>query len=173
MPMIFASRHGETTRSFQLLRDVATQQALSPTSFALSVHNAIAGQWSIIRKETQETIALAGAEDTLEHAIQEACLLMSAGAPQVLVVLAEERPPTAYAPWIDDVPFSYVIALRLSAGSDWQLDFCSPSRSLAPQTWPNPLNFLQQIILKTPVWSHAGPRLQWHWTRRIEDNLAS
>lgn len=163
MPMIFASRHGETSRSFQLLQTVSAQETLSPTSFALSVHNAIVGQWSIIRKETQETIALTGDEDMLEHAIQEACLLINAGAPRVLIVLAEERPPPAYEAWITDVPFSYAIALQISAGNEWQISLTSPSTGQTPQPWPNPLNLLQRIILKTPSWHHDSPRRQWHW----------
>lgn len=168
MPMIFASRHGETTRSFQLLRNVAAREPLSPTAFGLSVHNAIAGQWSIIRKETQETIALAGDEDMLEHALQEACLLIGAGAPQVLVVLAEELPPSDYRPWIDDVPFSYVIALRLSAGDDWCLDFRPSTAAPSVQIWPNPLNLLRHLIKETRSWTHTGPRLQWHWQRKAD-----
>lgn len=168
MPMIFASRHGETTRSFQLLCDVAAHEPLSPTAFGLSVHNAIAGQWSIIRKETQETIALAGDEDMLEHAIQEACLVIAAGAPQVLIVLAEEAPPTGYKPWIDDVPFSYVVALRVSAGTDWRLDFKPSTEPPTLQIWPNPLSLLCHLTKGTRSWSHTGPRLRWQWRREVE-----
>ena len=163
MPMVFASRHGETARSFQLLHDLATETPLSPTSFGLSVHNAIVGQWSIIRKETAETIALAGDEDLLEHAIQEACLLMQAGAPHVLVVVAEERPPRDYTPWIDDVPFPYVVALRLSAGTDWQLSL-SPAAGLPAQSvWAHPLSMLSQLLHGAVSWTHPGQRRDWHW----------
>ena len=92
MPMVFASRHGETSRSFKLLHDLADGEPLSPTAFGLSVHNAILGLWSILRKETEEGVALSGDSDMLEHALQEARLLLAAGAPRVLVVAAEERP---------------------------------------------------------------------------------
>jgi hypothetical protein len=42
LPMVFASRHGETTRTYAILGDVVDQQPLSPTQFGLSVHNATA-----------------------------------------------------------------------------------------------------------------------------------
>lgn len=165
MPMVFASRHGETTRSFQLLSDLAADEPLSPTAFGLSVHNAILGQWSIIRKETEETVALAGDTDLLEHAIQEACLLLHGGAPRVLVIAAEERPPRAYLPWIDDVPFSYVVALRLSAGSDWQLSLTRSGQHPVSEHWPHPLNLLRHLVNGTSSWSHSGSTRHWQWGR--------
>ncbi|WP_235610781.1 beta-ketoacyl synthase chain length factor [Bordetella sp. H567] len=121
MPLVYASHHGETTRSFDLLQCLARDEALSPTSFSLSVHNATAGLWSILRKETVESVALSAAGDGLESAIAEACLLLDAGHEEVLVILAEETPPAGYRPWIDDVPFSYALALRIGKGDAFQL----------------------------------------------------
>jgi len=119
MPLVFASRHGETTRNFGLLQALATDEPLSPTAFGLSVHNAIAAQWSIIRRETTESIALSVEDDGLEHAFLEAAMLFGEGHEDVLVVLAEERPPAPYAPWIDDAPYTYAAAFHLRPGTDW------------------------------------------------------
>ncbi|WP_313694729.1 beta-ketoacyl synthase chain length factor, partial [Achromobacter mucicolens] len=79
MPFVFASRHGETTRNFGLLESLAADEPLSPTAFGLSVHNAIAAQWSIIRRETAESVALSVEDDGLEHAFLEAALLFGQG----------------------------------------------------------------------------------------------
>jgi hypothetical protein len=121
MPVVYASHHGETTRNFELLQCLARDEPLSPTSFSLSVHNATAGLWSILRKETVETVALSASGDGLESAIAEACLLLASGHSDALVVLAEETPPAAYRRWIDDVPFSYALALRLTHGDEFRL----------------------------------------------------
>ncbi len=59
LPLIFASRHGETPRTFAILGDLARGEPLSPTQFSLSVHNAIIGLWSIQRGDTSEMTALA------------------------------------------------------------------------------------------------------------------
>ncbi|WP_082780821.1 beta-ketoacyl synthase chain length factor [Cephaloticoccus primus] len=181
-PLVFASRHGETRRSFQLLQTLAAGEPLSPTSFCLSVHNAIAAQWSIMRGETAESVALAAEDDGLEHAFIEAVLMLRAGHEEVLVVVAEERPPSAYARWIADVPHSYVTAFQLRSGNDWSLTLNpvvpSPTKltrdtdsmQLAPPPtplWPNPLNLLRHLLLGTLSWQHAGansPR-RWRWTR--------
>jgi len=174
MPLVFASRHGETSRSFPLLQTLAADEPLSPTSFCLSVHNAIAAQWSILRGETVESVALSAEEDGLEHAFIEAALLLVAGHKQVLVVVAEEAPPEAYTPWISDVPFSYVAAFVVCAGRDWRLTLNSP-KNADPRTptrprhrCPNPLNLVRHLLLQTPYWQHvnANTSRTWRWTQQ-------
>lgn len=166
MPFVFASRHGETTRNFGLLASLAADEPLSPTAFALSVHNSIPAQWSIIRRETVESVALSVEDDGLEHAFVEAALLLDQGHDNVLVVLAEELPPRPYAPWVDDVPFSYAAAFRLRRGTDWALAMDSAADGYtARQIWPNPLNLLRHLALQTPSWRHANRSRQWTWTR--------
>jgi len=127
VPMVYASHHGETTRGYELLHALAQDEPLSPTSFSLSVHNACAGMWSILRHDTTETVALSVQGDGLESAIVEASLLLDAGHPAVLVVLAEERPPESYTAWIDDIPFPYGLALRVTAGQDYALELQAPA----------------------------------------------
>lgn len=170
MPVVYASHHGETSRSFELLSGLAGGDPVSPTSFSLSVHNAIAGLWSIMRRDTAESVALSAEGDGLEAAIIEACLLLHAGHEAVLVVLAEERPPREYAPWIGDVPFSYAIALRLNRGADFRLtsessDPRTDTDADAPAVLPHPLSLLRHLVLRTGGWRHAHPRRNWNWRR--------
>jgi hypothetical protein len=182
MPLVFASRHGETTRNFGLLQALAADEPLSPTAFGLSVHNAIAAQWSIIRRETTESIALSVEDDGLEHAFLEAAMLFGEGHEDVLVVLAEERPPAPYAPWIDDAPYTYAAAFHLRPGTDWTLaasaktaaeslgnasanGSANASANASPPAWPNPLNLLRHLTLRTPTWRHANDARCWTWTR--------
>ncbi|MGN6328903.1 MAG: beta-ketoacyl synthase chain length factor [Rhodanobacter sp.] len=170
LPFVFASRHGETTRTFNLLGDVAGEQPLSPTQFGLSVHNAIAGQWSLLRGQRGESVAIAGEADTFEHAMLEASTLLAAGAASVLAVIAEEVPPDAYAGWITDVPFSYAVALRLgrtdaSAGDGWQLDLQPDDGDTPPCPWPHALDFLRALQTGAPSLQHAWKTRRWQWQR--------
>jgi len=168
MPLVFASRHGETSRSFELLQTLAADAALSPTAFCLSVHNAIAAQWSIVRGETCESVALAAEADGLEHAFLEAALLLAEGHPSVLVVLTEDAAPAPYAPWLADVPAAYAAAFVLNPGADWRLSLC-PADDLrdAPEdaSLPNPLSLLRHLLLGTSAWQHASGARRWQWTR--------
>jgi len=169
LPLVFVSRHGETSRNFHLLQTLAADEPLSPTTFCLSVHNAIAGQWSMVFGEKAESVSLAGQDDGFEHAFVEAALLLANGHSQVLLVVAEERPPAHYQPWIEDVPFSYVLAFLLKAGSDLNLSLQAEIRCRAAgKPWPNPLDFLRHWLTGTTSWQQTGGSgaRSWRWTRR-------
>ncbi|MGP1613463.1 MAG: beta-ketoacyl synthase chain length factor [Pollutimonas bauzanensis] len=164
IPLVFASQHGETTRSFALLQAMGRHEGLSPTSFGLSVHNAIAGMWSKARGGKAESIALSVNRDGLEHAFMEAAFLLRRGARAALVVLAEERPPPAYMPWIEDVPFSYAVAFRIERGMQWRLERDQGEPQGSP-LWPNALNFVRHLCLGSASLRNAGADRQWLWTR--------
>lgn len=172
LPFVFASRHGETTRTLALLGDIADKQPLSPTQFGLSVHNAIAGQWSILRGQHGESTAIAGEVDVFEHAMLEGALQLATGASAALVVVAEELPPPAYVQWIDDVPFSYAVAFRLqsvgpaggtSAGGTWRLTHARNSTEAARCAWPHALDFLRALLVRQPVLDHLWKTRRWNW----------
>jgi hypothetical protein len=171
LPFVFASRHGETTRTFALLGEISAEQPLSPTQFGLSVHNAIAGQWSILRGQRGESVAIAGEADAFEHAMLEAALLLDAGAPAVLAVIAEEQPPPAYAQWIDDVPFSYAVALRLGqagaagTGPCWQLQLDRHDGGESRCAWPHVLDFLRVLHTRESSLEHVWKTRRWNWQR--------
>ncbi|MFK2879354.1 beta-ketoacyl synthase chain length factor [Rhodanobacter hydrolyticus] len=171
LPFVFGSRHGETPQTLTLLSDIVDGQPLSPTQFGLSVHNAIAGQWSILRGQRGESAAIAGEADTFEHALLEGVLQLAAGAPSALVVVAEELPPPAYAQWIADVPFSYAVALRLgktdattSAGSDWRLEQARGDGA-TPCAWPHALDFVRALLAGENTFQHTWKTRRWNWQR--------
>ncbi|QEI09421.1 beta-ketoacyl synthase chain length factor [Pigmentiphaga aceris] len=165
IPMIFGSRHGETPLTFALLQSLAQHEPLSPTQFGLSVHNAVAGQWSIQRGDIAETCAVAADEDTLEHSIIEACGLLNDGAPEVIVILAEDTPAPFYQDQIDDIPFPFAVALRLIPGTTWTL---SSTPAQAGVVTPEPsfghvLPMLRAMLLGNSSWTHHCPPRSWTW----------
>jgi hypothetical protein len=165
LPLVFASRHGETPRTFAILSDLAQGEPLSPTQFSLSVHNAIIGLWSIQRGDTSEMTALAAEGDGFEHAMLEAAALLAEGAPQVLLVIAEEQPPEAYAGWVEDVPFPYAMALLLKPGADWQLSLAGADTPEQPAPWPHGLNFLRTLLNEDAHCRHPWKKRIWTWQR--------
>lgn len=165
LPLVFASRHGETPRTFEILRDLAADQPLSPTQFSLSVHNAVIGLWSILRGETSEMTALAAAGDGLEHGVMEAAALLADGAPAVLLIVTEEQPPKAYAAWVDDVPFPYAVGLLLTPGNNWQLTLSAGSESLPKCEWPHALDLLRVLLSNQTLCQHSWKNRLWSWQR--------
>ena len=164
LPVVFASRHGETPRTLAILSELGKNEPLSPTQFSLSVHNAIIGLWSILRADTSEMTAMAAAGDGFENALIEASGLLADGAQAVLLVIAEERPPELYRPYINDVPFSYALALRITSGAQWQLDL-RPSQSVTSAQWPSALQLLCALHTDQQRITHHCQGRQWTLSR--------
>lgn len=112
IPMVFASRTGETPRSVRLLQQMTGGESLSPTDFALSVHNAIGGLFTIARQDTANCTAMAAGIETLPHALVEAALLLQ-DAPQVLLILSEDTLPEAFAAFADEEEATFAFSLLL------------------------------------------------------------
>lgn len=168
LPLVFASRHGETPRTFDILSDLAADQPLSPTQFSLSVHNAVIGLWSIMRGETSEMTAIAAAGDGLEHGLIEACALLNEGAPAVLLIITEEQPPEAYARCINDVPFPYAVGLLLTPGEQWQVSLASGTAGIEQAQWPHALNLLRQLLDKQQSsFQHTWKNRVWNWQHSL------
>lgn len=165
LPLVYISRHGETPRSLSILQDLAATEPLSPTQFSLSVHNAIIGQWSILRADTSEMTALAGEGDGLEMGMLEAATLLAEGAPAVLLMIGEEAQPALYAPFIEDVPFPYALALLLVPGDDWNLQLHKGTGARA--AWPHPLSLIQNLCNGCETLEHTWKERQWTWSRKI------
>lgn len=114
-PAVFSSANGEINRALGLLQDLQTGQELSPTAFSLSVHNAIAGLFSILHHNNQELSVLAPAAAGLGPGFIEALGMLAAGEPEVLLVFYDEVLPAWFpaAPWQLSNQFPCALALRL------------------------------------------------------------
>lgn len=97
MPLVFASRWGELARSIAMLQELARGEALSPTAFSHSVHNAIGAQYSIQRGITANVSAVAAGEVSAAAGWAEAQALLATGAPAVLLTVFDAPLPQLYA----------------------------------------------------------------------------
>jgi hypothetical protein len=102
VPCVFASRHGVLERSLELLTALARDEALSPTSFSLSVHNSNLGLLSIARGDRAAATAVAAGPDSLGMGLLEGVNLIAEGADKVLVCYADDNVPAAYAPFVHE-----------------------------------------------------------------------
>jgi len=66
---LFANAYGQCGNTVKMLQTIAAQQATSPTAFSLSVHNAIAGQFSIAHQLTGPSSTLAPGRDGLGNTL--------------------------------------------------------------------------------------------------------
>lgn len=125
-PLVFASRDGETNRSFSLWLELLREGTMSPLSFGLSVHNALAGSWSLHKRNRAQMNALAATEAVLETALLEACILLFEGAPLVAVAVVEDPIDDAYDVLAVRAPFPYALAMLVENGDTCRVDFIAP-----------------------------------------------
>lgn len=167
-PLVFASRYGDADRSLSLLGDLVQQQALSPTGFALSVHNAVAALYSIARGDTRNAVVVAAGRASATAALAEAAALLADGEPEVLVVCYEAPLPEHYRHFQDESVSEYAWAwrvagpassaqgVRVTVGGAAQAASSDASQSLHDpdwSAWPEGLLALRQVLAQ---WAGTG-----------------
>ncbi|MGH8085791.1 MAG: beta-ketoacyl synthase chain length factor [Lysobacter sp.] len=87
LPSVFASMHGELPITDYMCTTLAAQpQAISPTRFHNSVHNAAAGYWTIGTGAMQPATAISAFDATFAQGLVEALVQLAAGSEAVLLV---------------------------------------------------------------------------------------
>jgi hypothetical protein len=140
-PTVYASRYGETSRCLDLLADQARGDALSPTGFGLSVHNAIGAMIALTRADRRNSSAIAAGRATAAAGVAEAIALLEDGASAANLVVYDAPLPAGYAAFEDEPSAHFAWAWRLRrprAGEralhlDWQSAQGADEASLHPQ----------------------------------------
>ena len=171
--VVFASRHGELTRSTGLLEDLARQEPLSPNAFSLSVHNTVLGIYSIASANQAPGSAIAAGLDSLPAGVLEAVGYLQRGEPEVLLVVADDAVPDFYQPWLADEPPLMAVAMLLAPpdaeGTHWRLQ-------AQPKAGAGEADRSEAAVSPLPAWlrllAGGGSRLvspgeqhDWCWER--------
>jgi Beta-ketoacyl synthase, N-terminal domain len=171
VPTVFSSRHGEASRSVDLLLDLANGVPLSPTSFGLSVHNATGGLFSIARSDHANNIALAGGKSTIENAVIEACGLLAEGEPAVLLVAYDCPLPIPYYAFqdCDEQPFAWAWLMRPPADEVVSLTWSDALQHSASsfERLPAGLEILRFYLRKDPALERICNTRRWLWSRHV------
>ncbi|MGA9521560.1 MAG: beta-ketoacyl synthase chain length factor [Myxococcaceae bacterium] len=168
--VVFASRYGDLARSVELLTQLAESAPLSPTSFSLSVHNAIGALYSIARGDTAGYSAVASGPETVEAAFVEACGLLSDGAKDVLVVVYDEPIP---APWqkfaeYADFPRAFACRVRAAQGGTGLHLSCHTepeAEEASAEALPPDLAALRFLVSDAERFEHRVGHRCWRWQR--------
>ena len=158
IPMVFASRYGDSAGSLALLDDLIHEQPVSPMGFGLSVHNAVSALYSIAQGHTDNTVVVAAGPATVTAALTEAAALLADCAREVLVVYYEAPLPQEYTQFQDEMACEYAWAWRVARPNAGHLDYPSgatiaiklaalttQAESAAP-AWPTGLTVLRQVL---------------------------
>jgi hypothetical protein len=153
MPVVYFSRHGELTRTLEMLKSLSAGEMLSPTAFSLSVHNSIAGLYSIHQKLIANVTAIA-ADEPLVPVLLEAFGQLDESTPHVLCVFCDYPVPEFYANYVDGPISPYAFACVITGSGQWQLAISTES---PPVLAENRLKPDQAIQLMQMLEAGQGP----------------
>lgn len=162
--LVFASQHGELNYTVTLLRALAAREPLSPTTFSLSVLNAPAGLFSILRHDRAESTALSAGDETLGHALVEAyCELEAQPQRPVLVVYADGALPEEYASFSPrrEKPRALAVLLSRDAQRTATLEMRAAADA-SPSAQAQAEAFLE-FLAGGGAASWTGERRTWSW----------
>ena len=173
IPLVFASRHGDIQRTYEMLEALGRKEALSPTHFGLSIHNAVVAQYSIARQLKHNYLAVAAGQSTAEAAIIEALGLLGDGAGEVMVVMYDGLLPGPYQLFGDESSAEYAWAWRVkkagAVDSSFSLDILGSEQagSGIDSALPHGLEVMRFMLSdEKSMHFHDGTR-QWLWQRHV------
>ncbi|MDH5190249.1 MAG: beta-ketoacyl synthase chain length factor [Gammaproteobacteria bacterium] len=164
---IFCSRHGELPRTTGLLEELAKNEELSPMAFSQSVHNTVAGLFSIIKKDMSATTSIAGGADTFGYGLLEASIYLKQNpGKKVLVVAFDEPVPDAFGVNNIEPEYGYCVALLLSDEnkSPIKIEFLKSIKD-SDSTEPLAIRFLKFVLNKPLALEVSTESTDWKWTR--------
>ena len=96
--IVVGSAFGELATLVAMLDERERDGVLSPLRFQNSVHNAAAGQLSIVHKNKGPAMSLAAGNDTVAMVLLEALTLLALGGDDVIAIVADEPLPQSIHP---------------------------------------------------------------------------
>lgn len=172
IPVVFSSSHGELAKSFAMLEVLEAGEEISPTTFSLSVHNAIAGLFSMAWQNKLQSTVLAPGEEGMAPAFIEGLGLLQEGAEQVLLVFYDEPVVPFYptAPYKVSTERSSALAMLIGNDGDG-LPLSMSSFSETGDDGEQPLQipvFIRFLAEAQRTLTIKTPRHSWRWEKHAQ-----
>lgn len=164
--LIFASRHGELTRTCALLENIVKGEDASPMAFSQSVHNTAAGLFTITAKKAISVTSIAAGENTFHSALIEAAAYLSDNSnDKVLLVDFDEPLPSHYQEFEQQEYQGYAFGLILNAGSEYSLQWNNKPANKHNEM-PHGLQCISKLVGSHSQWMIESSLTQWTWTHK-------
>jgi hypothetical protein len=167
--IVTCSRHGDFQRTMRVLDSILGNGEVSPTDFALSVHNGLAGVLSLVLENRNGHTALAAGVDSFAFGLLEAMTVLERDRLDrlpVLLVFADEPMPSAYDGLIEPQETTLAAAFMLepgldpkAAGPQLEVEMLDSDGSTNGSAYQAEC-FLRSIIAGTTV-EAVGSRIGW------------
>lgn len=160
--LVYASRHGEITRTVSMLEDLAHGDGVSPTVFSLSVLNATAGLFSLIFKNVEPTTAISSGRSSFGYGLLEAALRFAeAPSRPLLYVYSDEPLPGIYGERHGEGASRAALALLLWEPAERQVHCSTSSRNAPASDEPQARAFLRCFEHGVSDWSDGDKTWRW------------
>ncbi|SFD32168.1 beta-ketoacyl synthase chain length factor [Pragia fontium] len=165
---VFISRHGELERTYKIIADLCQHQDISPTDFAMSVHNTASGLLTISGKAPLPISSIAAGADGFQQGMLEVQGMLANGAQKVLLVDFDGAIPQAYHAQICHQIPAYAVGLLIAPGNQLQCHQlsktpCLPLSDTESSELPQSIDFMRHWLAKAPQFTLKGTRSDWQW----------
>ena len=165
---VFASQHGELTRTVKILSSLAKDGEISPTDFSMSVHNTALGLFSIFENNKKPATTVAAGSDTFGFALLEACVLLNRfpDTPVLIVYFDEPIPEPINIQKNDrEEPLSIALLLQSNGTSNLSMSFehnGSTNTSVTSELGKSFLKFYLSDCIEKKVNTY---KTTWFWQK--------
>ncbi|WP_294613034.1 beta-ketoacyl synthase chain length factor [uncultured Gilliamella sp.] len=160
---IFTSRHGELERTYRILSTLNQNTEISPTDFALSVHNTAAGLLTIIAKQTIPITSLSANVDGFQQGLLEALPILHQTNKKVLLIDFDGKIPDIYQTLIKPTIPAYAIGYILTKGNQFNCQNIEKTSTVYQTDYPQSLAFLHAYLNKQQQFTLQGSLQNWQW----------
>ena len=174
---LFATTYGQATSSVKMIQTMTDRKPLSPAAFSLSVHNAIAGQFSISHGLTGPCMTAACGREGLGGVFTQAIGMLT-DHEQVLVCCFEEPLPDELRPYTLNPPTplaaAFLLQLPTAGAGDTLLDMARTQSSEFIEStdqhislWSQLLSFVAFLADEKESLTLQSDGVSHTWTRSI------
>ncbi len=114
---VFASRHGESRFTIELLQQIFKKETLSPMAFSRSVHNTSSGIFGIAAGNSAASTSISACENTFSMGMLQASIALTRYE-QVLYVMADDKLHSDFVQYVNEPWGKYGTAFLLRSGKE-------------------------------------------------------
>ncbi|NMR25663.1 beta-ketoacyl synthase chain length factor [Pseudoalteromonas sp. NEC-BIFX-2020_015] len=170
IPSVFSSRHGDLHKTSKLIADVASKEALSPTHFGLSVHNAVGGLFSIYTGNKAPLSAVSAGEDSFFMGLVDAVAkLHTRKYKRILYVYSDQAVPEHYQNYVQQHADNIAVGLLIEASDsvdNYSIECVGHDNVQSAENLQlQALDFLKFYFSQQQQLSTCSKRYKWQLTR--------
>lgn len=164
---IFISRHGELERTYKILSTINQDNDISPTDFALSVHNTASGLLTIIANQAIPITSLSAHIDGFHQGLIEALPMLQFENKKGLLIDFDGIVPDIYQTQVKQLVPVYAVGYILTPGNQIYCQSVEKSATIYQENYPQSLAFLHAYLNQQKQFTLQGNVQDWQWTLNL------